>query len=403
MDGKASVLFLIFNRPEPTRQVFQAIRAYRPTRLYIAADGPRAEKPHEWCRCAETRSVVEKIDWECEVQTLFREENLGCGQAVSGAISWFFEREEQGIILEDDCLPDPSFFPFCAEMLERFRDQPKVGTISGNNFLPSSLYSNVPYGFSKYAQIWGWASWRRFWKHYDFELDGNEVEWEAIIRHANPIENQAKYWLQIFQALRAGLIDTWDYQVMFSAWKADLVHIFPSRNLISNLGYGIDATHTNFRSPLADLQRASIENYEVTLPVAIDPQIDEATFYFRFLESLSNVWWLEQAMDTTKLLGWSRWQVAQAQAEIALVRSTQPGQAPAMSKMLAARSRSLYRVRWILLLGHFAYTCRYALTLLRSKANQWLSKKRVKNSGAKQLSKPHPSLLSQAGKAGASD
>jgi hypothetical protein len=374
MAVKAPVLFLVFNRPEPTRQVFQAIRVYRPTHLYIAADGPRPEKPGEWRLCGDVRSVVEEVDWECQVQTLFRDQNVGCGAAVSGAISWFFEHEEQGIILEDDCLPDPSFFPFCAEMLDRFRDEPKVGSISGDNFLPPTLHLDRPYGFSKYVQIWGWATWRRFWKHYDFELSGDEAEWESIIRRMNPIENQAKYWLQILQALRSGLIDTWDYQVMFSAWKADLVHIFPSRNLICNLGYGADATHTNFHSPLAGLRQESINNYEITLPVEVDSQIDEATFYFRFLESLSNVWWLEQAMDATKLLGWSRWHISQAQTEISRLRSTQQGQERAVAKMLTGRSRTLYRVHWTLLLGHFLYTCRYGLTLLRTKGNQLLKR-----------------------------
>jgi hypothetical protein len=308
------------------------------------------------------------------VQTLFRDGNLGCGAAVKGAISWFFDCEERGIILEDDCLPDPTFFPFAAEMLERFHDEPKVGSISGDNFLPSALRFDRPYGFSKYVQIWGWATWRRFWKHYDFELGGEEAEWEAIIRRVNPIENQAKYWIQIFKALRSGLIDTWDYQVMFSAWKADLVHIFPGRNLISNIGYGADATHTNFQSPLAGLRAESIDHYEITLPIEVDPQIDEATFYFRFLESLSNVWWLEQAMDATQLLGWSRWHIAQAEAEIARVRSSGLGHGLPAAKVLANRSKALYRVRWALLLGHFLYTCREALTLLRTKGNQLLKK-----------------------------
>jgi hypothetical protein len=391
MAAKAPVLFLVFNRPEPTRQVFQAIRSYRPTHLYVAADGPRPEKPGEERLCADVRSVVEAVDWECRVQTLFRDENLGCGAAVKGAISWFFDCEERGIILEDDCLPDPTFFPFCAEMLERFQNEPKVGSVSGDNFLPSAVRFDRPYGFSKYVQIWGWASWRRFWKHYDFELGGEEAEWEGIIRRVNPIQNQAKYWLQIFQALRSGLIDTWDYQVMFSAWKADLVHIFPGRNLISNIGYGADATHTNFQSPLAGLRAESIDNYEITLPVEVDPQIDEATFYFRFLESLSNVWWLEQAMDATQLLGWSRWHIAQAQAEISRLRSSELGHAMPAAKVLTSRSRALYRVRWALLLGHFLYTCREALTLLRTKGNQLLKRTfSARGRGARTESLPKP-------------
>ena len=403
MAVKAPVLFLVFNRPEPTRQVFEAIRAYGPTHLYIAADGPRPEKQGEWRLCNDVRSIVKGIDWDCAVQTLFRDENLGCGAAVNGAISWFFDREDRGIILEDDCLPDLTFFTFAAEMLKRYHDEPKVGSISGDNFLPSSLRSDLPYGFSKYVQVWGWATWRRFWKLYDFELSGDEAEWESIIRRVNPIENQAKYWLQIFQALRSGLIDTWDYQVMFSAWKADVVHVFPSRNLISNLGYGSDATHTNFQSPLAGLRQESIENYEITLPVRVDPQIDEATFYFRFLESLSNVWWLEQAMDGTKLLAWSRCHISQAQAEISQLRSAQQEQTREISKMLAARNRTLYRVRWALLLGHFLYTCRQALTLLRIKGNQLLNRHLSRRVATKAEMQLEPLLSGDAEKEGPPD
>jgi hypothetical protein len=370
MPGKAPVLFLIFNRPEPTREVFEAIRAYQPSRLYVAADGPRPEKGGEWTLCAETRSVLKGVDWDCKVETLFRDQNLGCGAAVSEAINWFFDQEEEGIILEDDCLPDPSFFSFCEEMLDRYRDQPEVGSVSGNNFLPRGLHMEQPYGFSKYVQIWGWATWRRFWKNYDFKLVGDWEEWEKIVRRVNPVQNQANYWLQIFKTLRAGLIDTWDYQVMFSSWRHEYVHIFPSQNLVANLGYGTDATHTNFQSPLAHLPRESIKDYRVTLPVAVDAEVDDATFYFRFLESLTSVWWLQQAMDVPGMLSWLRSQLLLAQKENARLRKVQQTQAHEISKILATRSRSGIRANYTLLLAHFVYTCRRALELAREKGNK---------------------------------
>jgi hypothetical protein len=371
MPGRSPVLFLIFNRPEPTRQVFEAIRAYEPSRLYVAADGPRPEKPGEWNICADARSVLKQIDWKCEVHTLFRDQNLGCGTAVSEAISWFFGQEEEGIVLEDDCLPDLSFFAFCEEMLGRYRDQPKIGTISGDNFLPASLHLGQPYGFSNYVQIWGWASWRRFWNDYDFRLTGDWKEWEQIIRQANPVENQARYWFQIYKTLRAGLIDTWDYQVLFSSWRHGYTHIFPNRNLVTNLGYGGDATHTNFHSPLANLQRASIEDYQVTLPVKIDPEVDNAIFYFRFLESLTSVWWLEQAMDLPGMLGWVRSQLTLAQKENVRLKAAQQAQSRELAKIFAMRSKSTIRVNYALLLGHFVYTCRMGLDLARTKGN-WI-------------------------------
>ncbi len=375
------VLFLIFNRPELTHQVFQTIRASRPARLYIAADGPRAEKAGEWKLCAETREVAKKIDWSCELKTLFRDDNLGCGQAVSEAIGWFFDHEEKGIILEDDCLPDASFYPFCGEMLDRFQDEDRVGSISGNNFLPPSLHASQPYLFSKYVQIWGWATWRRFWKFYDFDLKGEEEEWEKIIRRVNPVDKHARYWLEIFRALRSGLIDTWDYQVMFSAWKADLVHIYPSRNLMSNLGYGDHATHTNFESPVAQLATGSIENFQVTLPVVIDPMLDDATFYFRFLESLTNVWWLEQALDLTEKLAWSRWQINQAQKEVTQLKEVCDDQARQVAKIAATRSRAIYRTNLVLLLSHWVYTMREALTLARTRFNRMIGRRRLSDRG----------------------
>ena len=370
MPGRAPVLFLIFNRPEPTREVFEAIRAHQPSRLYVAADGPRPEKPGEWSLCAETRAVLKSIDWDCKVQTLFRDQNLGCGIAVSEAINWFFDQEEEGIILEDDCLPDPSFFLFCEEMLERYRDQPEVGSVSGDNFLPRSLHMEQPYGFSKYVQIWGWATWRRFWKTYDFKLLGEWAEWEAIIRRTNPVNNQANYWFEIFKTLQSGLIDTWDFQVMFSSWRHEYVHIFPSRNLVTNLGYNGDATHTNFQSPLAHSPRESIKDYEITLPVTVDPDLDNVTFYFRFLESLTSVWWLEQAMDLPGMLTWLRSQLSLAQKEHARLKKVQETQAHEISKILTTRSRSAIRANYTLLLAHFVYTCRRALELAREKGNK---------------------------------
>jgi hypothetical protein len=371
MPGRAPVLFLIFNRPEPTRQVFETIRAYQPSKLYVAADGPRSEKTGEWRLCSDTREVLKQVDWECEVKTLLRDQNLGCGTAVSEAINWFFDQEEEGIILEDDCLPDPCFFTFCEEMLDRYRDHPEVGSVSGDNFLPRSLHIEQPYGFSKYVQIWGWATWRRFWKNYDFRLAGDWREWMEIIDRTNPVQNQSRYWFQIFKTLQAGLIDTWDFQVMFSSWRHGLVHIFPSRNLVTNLGYSGDATHTNFQSPLANLHRESIKDYQVTLPVTVDVEIDNATFYFRFLESLTSVWWLEQAMDLPNMLGWLRTQLSLAQKENARLEAIQQVQSRQISKILSVRSKSIVRANYTLLLGHFVYTCRMGLDLARTKAN-WI-------------------------------
>jgi hypothetical protein len=301
-----------------------------------------------------------------------RDENLGCGRAVSEAITWFFQQEEEGIILEDDCLPDATFFPFCREMLSRFRDSQEVASVSGDNFFPPSLHSDQPYHFSKYAQIWGWASWRRFWKVYDFHLRGDLSEWEEIIRKVNPIENHARYWIQVFKAMRSGLIDTWDYQVMFSAWRNGLVHIYPSKNLIVNLGYGAEATHTRFDSPLTEHQSTGLEGFEVTLPIKVDTKLDHTTFYFRFLESLTSIWWLEAAIDPTQHIGWARWQNSQTQAELSRLRMLTEKQAATIADVLEIRSREIFHARIRLLLAHFVFTVRQAIELARTRFNQLL-------------------------------
>ena len=374
MAFETPILFLIFNRPDLTRQVFRTIQEQRPARLYIAADGPRPYKSGEDQLCVETRSVVEEVDWECDVRKLYREENLGCGRAVNEAISWFLNHESEGIILEDDCLPDASFYPFCRQMLHRYRDNDQVGSVSGNNFLPPGLHSDAPYNFSKYAQIWGWATWARFWKNYDFELSGEEEEWEKIIRHVNPIEYHARYWIEVFRAVKSGLIDTWDYQVIFSAWKSGFVHIYPSRNLISNLGYGQSATHTNFESPLAALKAQTLENFEVTLPVKVDPQFDGVIFYFRFLESLANVWWLVQAMDRTGILGWCRWQLIQTHRELRMLKQAEGFHDRQVQTILQQRSRFMYRARIILLIADLVFTFREMVSLGRAKWNEIFGK-----------------------------
>lgn len=400
MQFDTPILFLIFNRPQLTAKVFAAIREVKPAKLYVAADGPRPEKAGEWRLCAETRSVLDGIDWDCELKTLFRDENAGCGRAVSEAIGWFFQEQEEGIILEDDCLPDPSFFPFCAEMLTRFRDEVTVGSVSGDNFLPPSLYSPQPYHFSKYAQIWGWATWRRFWKHYDFRLTGEVSEWETIIQKVNPIENQARYWMEIFKALRSGLIDTWDYQVMFSAWRLGVAHIYPSKNLIVNLGYGEDATHTRFNSPLMDNESSRLEGFQVTLPVCVDSKLDDTIFYFRFLESLTNIWWLEAAIDLTQHLGWARWQSSQANAELARLKALIDKQSGTISDIVEARSRSVFRTRVLLLVSHFVFTMREALHLVRARINQFWARRHAakieRSASSQNLSHLQSSVLTSA-------
>ena len=173
------ILFLIFNRPDTTKLVFESIKRIKPAKLYIAADGARKHKVGEDLLCKETRSIIDLIDWECEIKTLLRTENLGCKIAVSSAIDWFFENEEQGIILEDDCLPNESFFNFCEQLLNQFKENKEIMHISGNNFQDGITRGDGSFYFSKYNHIWGWATWKRAWKLYNVKLeieDKKEIE-----------------------------------------------------------------------------------------------------------------------------------------------------------------------------------------------------------------------------------
>lgn len=237
------VAFIIFNRPEPTRQVFEAIRRARPSRLLVVADGPRSGRPGEPERCAAARAVIREVDWPCEVQTNFAETNLGCRARVSSGISWVFEMVEEAIILEDDCLPHPDFFPFCAELLERYRDDERVMHIGGANFQGGRRHGEASYYFSRYAHVWGWASWRRAWRHYDVKM----ARWpgeasQVLARFEHPSEY--RFWRHIWDQSAAGKFDTWDYQWVYACAARDGLAVIPNQNMVTNIGFGPDATHT---------------------------------------------------------------------------------------------------------------------------------------------------------------
>ena len=252
---KSAVLFLVFNRPEPTARVFEAIREAQPPRLYVAADGPRAARIGESERCALTRRIASAVDWPCRVDTLFRETNLGCKNAVSSAIGWFFEHEDEGIILEDDCLPEPSFFRYCDELLAHYRDNPRIGLISGDNFQFGKTHGVSSYYFSRYAHIWGWASWRRVWKHYDRDC----ANWPAfrddggLERVPGMSRREIRHWESIFDKVYANGIDTWDYQLAFAMWSHQMLSVLPQQNLVTNIGFGPEATHTSASSRFANV------------------------------------------------------------------------------------------------------------------------------------------------------
>jgi hypothetical protein len=248
---RSPVLFLVFNRPETTRQVFEAIRLARPPKLYVAADGPRADREADEHACNAVRRIATDVNWPCEVKTLFRSSNLGCKHGISTGLAWFFSHESEGIILEDDVLPVPTFFDFCEEMLERYRDDDRVSMIAGCNLVSNSFHVDESYFFSHYCNIWGWAGWRRVWQHYDVAMS----QWPAwrdaggLAKISNGKMRFETHWRRIFDKVHEGQIDTWDYQWLFTCWRSGGLAALPRVNQIRNLGFGADATHTKTSPP----------------------------------------------------------------------------------------------------------------------------------------------------------
>ncbi|GAB4401188.1 MAG: hemolytic protein HlpA [Microscillaceae bacterium] len=250
------ILFLIFNRPETTRVAFERIRHIKPKYLYLAADGPRVDRPEDLILCQEARDIVLKnIDWECKVELLLREKNLGCGKAVSEAIYWFFEQVEYGIILEDDIIPNNTFFKFCEILLKYYQFDHRVMMISGLNVSVKWKPEIQSYHFSNFGGIWGWASWRRAWQHYDFNIKLWQYEdVKALIRNFFSFdENTLLHRQKMYDDLYEGKIDTWDLQWGFSKLINSGLNIIPATNLISNIGCGYDATHIKGEHPWANL------------------------------------------------------------------------------------------------------------------------------------------------------
>lgn len=255
---KTPVLLIIFNRLDTTKQVFEAIQKAKPPKLYIAADGPRTTKHEEEKKVHAVRKfIIDRVDWDCEVQTLFRNKNLGCKYAVSGAINWFFEHEEQGIILEDDCLPSQSFFWFCEDLLNKFRDDKRIFIISGYNKQEAWKPELHDYFYSHFGGIWGWASWRRAWEKFDLEM-------ETLDEFSK--RNYFKYLLgeKLGRIRQEQMMNspetTWDFPWGLSRHINSGLACVPSKSLIKNIGFGEGATHTLG-------YKDKVDNYEIEFPL----------------------------------------------------------------------------------------------------------------------------------------
>ena len=275
------VAFLIWNRPALTATVFEAIAGARPRKLLVVADGPRTAE--EAMLCQQARAIVDRVDWECEVVTNFADENMGCKQRVSSGLDWVFSLVEEAIVLEDDCLPHPDFFPFCQELLRQYRDDERIMMISGDNFLPGQMNIEESYVLSRYFAVWGWASWRRAWKKYDLSMTG----WETVKaqKQLNALYSQGyarAHLSAMFDAAQQNEIDTWDIQWFYSCLFQHGLSVVPKGNLVSNIGvvgaHSSAAGH-NHNLPVFPMDTRALRHPGHVFP---DERYDSAFFHRNF-------------------------------------------------------------------------------------------------------------------------
>jgi hypothetical protein len=290
---KTPVVFIIFKRSDTTEKVFQAIRQAKPQKLLVIADGARLDIPGEAEKCTATRAIIDKIDWDCEVLKNYADFNMGCGKRVATGLDWVFENVEEAIILEDDCVPHHTFFPFCENLLERYRDDRRILSVSGQNLLFGRKRTQYSYYYSHYTFVWGWATWKRAWQHFDFDMKlWSEIKERNFLHDILGNSQAVKDWSKILQKVYDGRIDTWDYRWMFSCWVQNGLHIHPNVNLVSNIGFGLESTHTSGkRSKYAEMPTEPVECPLAHPPFIIsDKQADEwvqrNVYHFSFFKRI---------------------------------------------------------------------------------------------------------------------
>lgn len=290
--NESAVLLITFNRPDTTKNVFEAIQLYKPKKLYIFSDGPRAEKlDSDWLKIQETRKIFENLDWECVVKTKYMEPNQGCGNGVSGAIGWAFELEDQLIILEDDCVPSLSFFSFCNTLLNKYANDERIMHISGTRWNEEFFINTGDYFYTKYAHIWGWATWKRAWEKYDFLMsDWPDFKQKQFLYH---IEDNSfsliKRWTFLFDNIyNIKVKHTWDYQWQYTLFKNNGLCINATKNMVTNIGD--DGVHSSERTEAHFRNRDEIGN-ELISPAFFQPEYEFDKYHARkfFLNDRSNL------------------------------------------------------------------------------------------------------------------
>lgn len=274
---RVPVVLIIFRRPRQTERVLRAIAQAQPRQLFVVADGPRPDRPQEVQACAATRAVIDQVDWDCEVIKNYSEVNLGCGERPATGISWVFDQVPEAIILEDDCLPHPSFFQYCEELLEKYREDERIMHIAGSNFLSGARKTPFSYYFSCLNNGWGWATWRRAWRYFDHQCKLwpmlKDTSWLTDILED---ERAVEVWRREFEyanrdpAYNRGV---WDFQWTFAVWANSGLSILPKENLVSNIGCCEDATHTVSAMDV----RANLPTVEMGFPLMHPPNVLRAT------------------------------------------------------------------------------------------------------------------------------
>ena len=281
------VILVVFNRPDHLDGLLQQIKLANPKTVYVLADAPRVGNQLDIALCEEVRAVIDKFDLDCELIKLYRTTNLGCKKNIETGLDWSFEREECGIILEDDCIPNLDFFRFCEDMLLKYKDDSRIFSITGNNFQNNKMRGNGSYYVSKYMHCWGWATWRRAWKFYDGSLSfwptwKNSFKWHAI----HPSSAESRYWLDIFDRVYSKKIDSWAYPWLASSWYFGGNTITPNINLVKNMGFGSNATNTQNKNGLEELC-TSILPPMIIHPLSLEPNNVADKYVFKNVFKMS--------------------------------------------------------------------------------------------------------------------
>lgn len=278
------VVLIIFNRPEQTRHVFETLKNLKPKVLLIIADGPRDDVSRDKALVAHCREIVSEVSWDCEVQTNFSATNLGCRSRVSSGLDWVFSLVDEAIILEDDCLPSTSFFTFMSEMLNRYSDDLRIGSVSGFNALVEREHkSKDSYGFTGFPTVWGWGTWKRVWDKYDVNLEAwPKLKDSTLLSKAMSSRNAVSYWNRALEGVYRNRIDTWDYQLTFLHWLQGWLSVVPYTNLVSNIGFGKDATHTLDTGHAL----ANVSNDQIRFPLTHPTEVSRDLYHDLGVEKL---------------------------------------------------------------------------------------------------------------------